>query len=472
MKQMARVLFMLWMGLWLAIAPVWAGAAQPAPVVSGVRYSSGADLLRVVVDADRPMAADWKVDEANGMLVVSFPGRLGAGAPGNVDLKDDVVGDLKLTALAGKVELRLPLNAASVGKVFSLQGPDRLVIDILKAKDTKLEQTLHEGVTYRFWQRATAKGPVSIYTLEMDPKKARLQAVLSQDQIPGFETVSSMTARTGALAAVNGGYFEPDGEIIGLMKMNQEMVSLSYIPRSAVGIYNDGMVRIGKPDDYVGTVKLPNGMLVAVSGINQERTEDSLILYNHFNGDSTGTNDFGAEYVLVKGKIVKINKDKGNTPIPDEGVVLSVHGKARAAFDGLKIGDAVELKQSLGNLWDRADDVLGAGPMLVQGGQVYVTTKLEKFGNDVAGGRAPRTAIGRTKQGNVLLVVVDGRQQKSIGMTLTEIAILMQELGAEDAMNLDGGGSSEMVVGNEVMNRPSDGRERSVGAVLAVFPKK
>ena len=153
MKQIARVLFMLWMGLWLAIAPVWAGAAQPAPVVSGVRYSSGADLLRVVVDADRPMAADWKVDEANGMLVVSFPGRLGAGAPGNVDLKDDVVGDLKLTALAGKVELRLPLNAASVGKVFSLQGPDRLVIDILKAKDTKLEQTLHEGVTYPFWQR-------------------------------------------------------------------------------------------------------------------------------------------------------------------------------------------------------------------------------------------------------------------------------------------------------------------------------
>ena len=65
-----------------------------------------------------------------------------------------------------------------------------------------------------------------------------------------------------------------------------------------------------------------------------------------------------------------------------------------------------------------------------------------------------------------------GRQQKSIGMTLTEMAILMQELGAEDAMNLDGGGSSEMVVGNEVMNRPSDGRERSVGAALAIFPKK
>ena len=52
------------------------------------------------------------------------------------------------------------------------------------------------------------------------------------------------------------------------------------------------------------------------------------------------------------------------------------------------------------------------------------------------------------------------------------IMFLMQELGAEDAMNLDGGGSSEMVVGNEVMNRPSDGRERSVGAALAIFPKK
>ena len=153
-------------------------------------------------------------------------------------------------------------------------------------------------------------------------------------------------------------------------------------------------------------------------------------------------------------------------------MVLSAHGKAMAAFSGLKVGDVVELKQSLGTLWDRAEDVLGAGPMLVQGGQVYVTTKLEKFGDDVAAGRAPRTAIGRTKQGSVLLVVVDGRQQKSIGMTLTEMAVLMQELGAEDAMNLDGGGSSEMVVGNEVMNRPSDGRERSVGAALAIFPKK
>jgi exopolysaccharide biosynthesis protein len=68
-----------------------------------------------------------------------------------------------------------------------------------------------------------------------------------------------------------------------------------------------------------------------------------------------------------------------------------------------------------------------------------------------------------------LLVVVDGRQPShSIGMTLLELAKLMQDLGAKAALNLDGGGSSEMVIGEEFVNRPSDGRERLVGDALVI----
>lgn len=467
-KQAGYVLLaLLW--LWSAALPVW--AAEPAPLVSGLRYSQNAETLRLVVDADRPVQAAWKVDEA-GVLAVSFAGRLAPAVPGSIDFQDEALGRLQVSAAAGRVELKLPLQDAAVQKVFSLQRPDRLVIDLAKGREVTVEQELQKGIVYRSWQKTGARGALSIYALDLDPQAARLQAVLANDRLPGLETVSSMARRQGAVAAVNGGYFEPDGEIIGLLKLGTELVSLSCLPRTAAGIYDDGTVRIGQPGDYTGTVKLPGGLLVAVSGINQERTADSLILYNHYYGASTGTNEFGAEYVLVKGKVAAVRRDQGDTPIPADGVVLSVHGKAAAAFAGVKEGDLLELKQTLGSPWDQAACILGAGPLLVHEGQVYVTTKPEQFGNDVAGGRAPRTALGRTRDGHILLVVVDGRQARSRGMTLVELAGFLHGLGAEEAMNLDGGGSSEMVVAGEVMNHPSDGRERPVGAGLVVVPRR
>jgi len=85
-------------------------------------------------------------------------------------------------------------------------------------------------------------------------------------------------------------------------------------------------------------------------------------------------------------------------------------------------------------------------------------------------GRAPRTALGYTARNELLMVVVDGRRASSRGMTIDELAILMQGFGAERAMNLDGGGSSTMFVqGQGVVNNPSDGSERTVGNHLGVF---
>jgi hypothetical protein len=79
--------------------------------------------------------------------------------------------------------------------------------------------------------------------------------------------------------------------------------------------------------------------------------------------------------------------------------------------------------------------------------------------------------VGITADGQILLVVVDGRQPGySTGMTMQEFARLFLDLGAVDAMNLDGGGSSTMVVNGEVVNRPSEGVERSVGSAIVVLP--
>jgi exopolysaccharide biosynthesis protein len=87
--------------------------------------------------------------------------------------------------------------------------------------------------------------------------------------------------------------------------------------------------------------------------------------------------------------------------------------------------------------------------------------------------RHPRTAVGFSRDSSTLyLVTVDGRSENSGGMTLSELALLMRKLGAWQAMNFDGGGSTTMVVEGAVMNKPSDTTgEREVGNVLAVVKK-
>lgn len=102
---------------------------------------------------------------------------------------------------------------------------------------------------------------------------------------------------------------------------------------------------------------------------------------------------------------------------------------------------------------------------------MHVRSREEKIPNDIAKGRAPRTAVGLKKDGTVLVLVVDGRSSDSKGLTLQELATYFLRLGARDAVNFDGGGSSIMVINGEVVNKPSDGRERMVSMALGLYPK-
>ena len=108
---------------------------------------------------------------------------------------------------------------------------------------------------------------------------------------------------------------------------------------------------------------------------------------------------------------------------------------------------------------------------MVENSLVNVRSREENIANDIAGGRAPRTAIGIKKNNDIILVVVDGRSTQSCGMTLQELAAFMIKLGAKDALNFDGGGSSEMVLKGNIVNKPSDGKERLISMGLGVFRK-
>ncbi len=116
------------------------------------------------------------------------------------------------------------------------------------------------------------------------------------------------------------------------------------------------------------------------------------------------------------------------------------------------------------------EDALGAGPALVFNGEIRVTTNEEVFFGSAIPNTHPRTAAGIRSDGTLLLLVVDGRQPVSRGVDLEQLASLMVDIGAEEALNLDGGGSSSLFVNGELLNRPSGiTTEREVMSAIGVF---
>lgn len=453
----------------LAAAQTVFAAAAPSGV-QNIRFSQGAEAVRIVFDLDK--AAQYKVeaDEAGTKISIEFSGAVNKTKRSNLAIGDALVKGVTF-AQVDKERFRavIELSRKAAYEIHTLKNPDRVFIDITKKMDQKVVRDIQPGLRHITIMRSGGAGMLTVNVLDVDLQYGyRLRPVLADDKVLGRETLSSMAKRHNALGAVNASYFAPSGEILGLTKIDSKIVSSTYLARSAFGVAKDGKPLIGEVF-YRGAVKFGKGTQLPVSGVNAQRGENGLILYNAYYDTSTKTNVYGKEYIIKDGHVIDIRQ--GDAPLAAGTVVISVHGASEAKLDEVQLGDPVTITEDLGKEWNDAAQILGVGPRLVKDNSIYLTTKAEQFGADVAGGRAPRTAVGITEDGHVLLVVVDGRQKHSIGCTLLELAILMQELGARDAVNFDGGGSSEMVVGGAMVNSPSDGGERRVGTSLVILPK-
>jgi exopolysaccharide biosynthesis protein len=134
--------------------------------------------------------------------------------------------------------------------------------------------------------------------------------------------------------------------------------------------------------------------------------------------------------------------------------------------------EVIEQEKSTG--FRAAEDIVGGVSQLIADGKITLTWQREGAAEDFALSRHPRTAIAKLADGRILLATVDGRQPGiSAGMTLAELAQMLLDFGAVQAMNLDGGGSTTMVIDGKIVNKPSDAAgERSVSDALLVFPRK
>jgi hypothetical protein len=347
-------------------------------------------------------------------------------------------------------------------------------------------------------------GPERINVLELDP--AVVGGVLSNGRIAGRERVSTMARRSGAVAGVNGGYFGPRGDPVGVLAIDGQLLSEPVDGRSAL-LLGAGGATVA-PLRFRGSVTI-NGVTRLIDGVDRTRglvpacggrggdlptvrpnaaltcTDASELVLLSPSYGARPPREGGVEAVLRDGMVARV-RGPGTGPVPRDGLLLTGTGDAARFLRNAALPRSrAEVKLTLtasGQPRELAQQTLmvGGGPRLLRGGRVTVTAKAEGFappqapaffGTFVAA-RQPRTLAGVRTDGTVLLVTVDGRRPGwSAGMTLHEAARLMQSLGARDALNLDGGGSSTMTVLGEVVNRPSDrAGERAVSDGVYALP--
>ncbi len=439
-----------------------------AAVINNVRAGAYADKTRIVLDLDElPKYSEALSGSQLNIIIDAEVKQENVLIP-----KSDLVKKITLQKNGqGKAKVSVDLsNNPGAYKVFVLKAPNRLVIDFYRYVISKQVTEIDKDMRYISWRDYQGSKPVWLHILEVAPKGTyELRPILGKTSTIEKGRLSAAAQQAGAFAAVNSSYFDSSKWIVGNLKINDEWVSCDFTPRTALVIDQAGQAKIMPDLYYEGQAVAKNGKNAEITGINRERQVNDLILYNSFYGSGTGTNKFGREVRIERGKVTEISLN-GNLTLRPGSVVLSGHGRSAEFLKTLKLGSTIEIRQTLEREdADKARYVIGAGPLLVSNGKVSVTAEKEQFPADIAIGRAPRTAIGLKADGGILLVVAEGRSDVSAGLTLNELADYMIKLGAQEAMNFDGGGSSEMVLNKEVMNNPSDGSERPVRAGLGVF---
>ena len=354
-------------------------------------------------------------------------------------------------------------------------------------------QTVAPGIEYLQLVRgrksdSETTGPWIINLLRIDLRQAKLRMVHAMDEAVGLETVSSMAARYRAIAAVNSGYFITTGtyrgDSLGVGVLNGKLISEPYNNRASMGLIQ----KPGQQEVVLGHLKF-NAVLGAgrtakrlVNGFNRSRRENELIIFTPEFHRTTLTNPDGLELIVRRGRVIERRDQEGSSVIPADGFVVSASGSARQwALDNLTTGVRLDLKVTLtpvesaqASLWKQAASIIGGGPQLIKDGRVEITNAAEKILPSFVSDGHPRTAIAKLKSGQILLVTVDGRQPgESIGMSLTMLASLLLEFDATDAINLDGGGSTTMVIRDKIVNKPSDATgERPVSDAILVFSRE
>ncbi len=328
----------------------------------------------------------------------------------------------------------------------------------------KLERdTVGNGLYYSEFESVTEEDKKQhAYIFEYDYRMGGvLPVVRFGESVYGKDRVGSLVKTEtnegkAVLGAINGDFYSMQtGVPMGVMIDGGKLIT-SDDGMYALGFLENGSAIIGKPEIKISITNLSSGSEPKkIHHLNKYPTVWGAYLLTEDFSDTTKLQGESTEIVIrldgiikasgsVKGEVIEVINGAGNSEIPDGCAVLSISKEYAdyGLYSGFKKGDLIRIDSECAALWEQITSAVGGGDLILEAGNIPEGIAEEDHEKTVN----PRTAVGLKPDGNVVFFAVDGRSQDSRGLKLTDLSAVMAELGCTYALNLDGGGSTTVMV--------------------------
>ncbi|TVP63274.1 MAG: phosphodiester glycosidase family protein [Nodularia sp. (in: Bacteria)] len=358
------------------------------------------------------------------------------------------------------ISLRVPFGMTP--QVMTLADPNRLVIDLRPDALVQRDITWASGLRWRqqFVNLGTERFPV--VWLDINPRQAglTLKPIIGTEANTqtGTAPLIQIAQQSSAVAAINAGYFNRNNRLpLGAIRRDNQWLSGPILNRGAIAWNDSGQFYLGRLT-LQETLIAPNNQRLPILFLNSGYVQSGIARYTPTWGNSyTPLTD--NEILLVVQKDRVTNQVAGGkagekaVPIPQDGYLLTLRANATNTASQLPIGTAVSITSSTNSAnFNRYPHIMGAGPLLVQNNQIVLDAEGENFSKAFSTQKAIRSGVCTTASGSLIIAAVHSRAG-GLGPTLAEHAQLMKNIGCVNALNLDGGSSTSLYLGGQLLDR-------------------
>lgn len=357
--------------------------------------------------------------------------------------------------------IRVPIPQGKRIQVFSVPNPNRLVIDL--RPDALLEKEIlwARGIRWRQQYVNLGESRFPVVWLEVDPRANRMsfRPIWSNPATQkGTTPLIPMAQLWQATAAINAGFFNRNNQLpLGGIRRDGRWFSGPILNRGAIAWNDSGQFKIGRLS-LQETLATSTGVSLPVLYLNSGYVKPGISRY---------TAEWGSTYTpLTDNEIlvyVQNNQVTGQLPgglagqapfpIPTDGYLLTLRADSILLAGYLEVSTQVQIGQSTVPAdFASYPQILAAGPLLLQNQKIVLDAKAEQFSDAFSQQMAIRSCIGTTAAGTLIIAAIHSRVGGR-GPSLAETAQLMQQMGAIDALNLDGGSSTGLYLGGQLLDR-------------------
>ena len=429
----------------------------PPAIVQAIRQGDQDWGERIVIDLDR--STPCQVTEDGKTLTIQIDAQAN---PELLERFQTTDSTLRVGSTATQIVLQMSIAKNLRPRIWTLDNPNRIVIDLATEVLQELDIVWSPGIRYKQQIVSLNNSRFPVVWLEINPRQpgVKLRPIWGNPQtLVGINPLVTVARESQVVAAINGGYFNRNTQLpLGAIRQDNNWISSPILNRGAIAWNDQGEFKIDRLT-LQETLITANNQRLPVVNSNSGYTQPGIARYTPNWGTVYYPLTNNETLIVIQNNQVKNILPGGIVgqnplPIPSNGYILVIRGNLNWQPEAyLPVGTTVSFQtETIPAEFNRYPHIIGAGPVLLLNNRIILDATAEQFRDAFIKESAHRSVIATNRMGTILIATV-GNRSGGLGPTLSEIAEIIQRLGAVDALNLDGGSSTSLYLGGQLINR-------------------